>query len=457
MSVDLSRAVYLTPYLSVFRSLALLLAYAVLITHPFSSPMTVTNVLHEKLPSGEDEKSSPFRTIHDHPPKTTRKKLFRLRTNTDADTVNGGNVATPAPQVPLPDRKKHHFAAISVGGTLLTINAGFINAVTALHSGMFTTHVSGNFTKAGMSLEALDGNAFLQYSMLICCFMFGSFLCSLLVPYQTFYLGRAYNLVFILGTFFLLLSSAIGISYPDSSAFAFFVAISSGMQNAMTTGYSGSVLRTTHMTGMTTDVGIILGKLAKGDRKDLWKLAMFLPMMTGFFIGGAMGAKAVSDLGIYALLMNVVLFAGTGLLYTFYLSVKHHIPFLTALFHNKDLKPRKKGIFVPKDENVDVAIAAAIAMENGEGFQELSTGGEYGDGFDIDDEEEEGGDGGEWGDGESKEDKEDELKECEVIDEEYEDGEPSGAGNTSNFELEFEEVEDEAVGHCPVKGSYQRV
>jgi uncharacterized membrane protein YoaK (UPF0700 family) len=416
--------------------------------------MAVINVLHN-LPTNEEEeeeKSSPFRQTHPSA-KSSKRKLFRLRTN---DAAAGGTHIPHVPQVPLPDRKKHHFAAISIGGTLLTLNAGFINAVTALHSGMFTTHVSGTFTKAGMSIEQLDGNAFVQYFMLIICFMFGSFLCSLVVPYQTFYLGRAYNLVFIMGTLFLLLSSVIGILFPNSTAVAFFVTISCGMQNAMTTGYSGSVLRTTHMTGMTTDVGIILGKLAKGDRKDLWKLAMFLPMMTGFLVGGALGAKAVTDLGVYALFMNVALFGGTGLLYVFYLSVKHHISFFAALFHNKDLKPWKKGVFVPKDENVDVAVAAVIAMENGEGFQQL--GDDYGDGFDIDDEIEEEGE---------SEGGEDELKEGEVIagegDEEEEEEaagekEASGAGGmAANFELEFEEESDGDVGHGPMKGSYQRV
>jgi hypothetical protein len=31
-------------------------------------------------------------------------------------------------------------------------------------------------------------------------------------------------------------------------------------QNAMVTAYSGAVLRTTHITGMSTDIGIVIGK-----------------------------------------------------------------------------------------------------------------------------------------------------------------------------------------------------
>jgi uncharacterized membrane protein YoaK (UPF0700 family) len=405
--------------------------------------MEVTNILHQNLPQNiKNETSSPFHTT---PPQTQPKRLLRLRTNTDADTQ------PPPPQVPLPERKKHHFIAISIGGTLLTVNAGFINAVTALHSGMFTTHVTGTFTRAGISIEQLDGVMFAQYFMLIVCFMFGSFLCSLLVPYQTFYLGRAYNLVFMLGTLFLLVASLLGIFLPQSNLFAFFVAIASGMQNAMTTGYSGSVLRTTHMTGMTTDVGIILGKLAKGDRKDLWKLAMFLPMMVGYLLGGTIGAKAVTDLGVYALFMNVVLFAGTGLLYVFYLSTKHHISFFTALFHNRDLMPRKKGVVVPKDQNID-----ELELGNQAEVFEPVASGEYGEGFDIDDEFDEA----DITTHDQPPLQEGNQHECEIIAEglaEDEEGEETHLGEL--HELEFEDSDEIGGrgGQGPVNGSYERV
>lgn len=401
---------------------------------------TVTNILHQNLPNSEKDKTLPFRNLSSNT-TTSNKKLFRLRTSTDADQT------TPPmqPQPPLQDRKKHHFIAISVGGTLLTMNAGFVNAVTALHSGMYTSHVSGTFTRAGISIEQSDGTLFAQFFMLIMSFMFGSFLCSLLVPYQTFYLGRAYNLVFMLGTVSLLFSALLGIFLPESHLFAYFAAISCGMQNAMTTGYSGSVLRTTHMTGMTTDVGIILGKLVKGERKDLWKLAMFVPMMLGFLIGGTMGAKAVTDLGVYALFMNVVLFAGTGLLYVFYLSTKHHIPFLTALLHNSDLLPRKKGVFVPKDDNIDVAEVRGVDIEDGGGFKEGVV--DYGDGFDNDEEIEEA-------DLTSHEKGEDQ-NDIDVIEEEEDNQNMNGNGHIVDQELDYEDENGVELG--PSKGEYLNV
>jgi uncharacterized membrane protein YoaK (UPF0700 family) len=61
----------------------------------------------------------------------------------------------------------------------------------------------------------------------------------------------------------------------------YMLAIACGMQNAMTTRYSGAVLRTTHLTGMVTDVGLLIGHMARSDRDfhDLWKLTLFLPII----------------------------------------------------------------------------------------------------------------------------------------------------------------------------------
>jgi uncharacterized membrane protein YoaK (UPF0700 family) len=37
-----------------------------------------------------------------------------------------------------------------------------------------------------------------------------------------------------------------------------------GMQNAMTTKFSGAVIRTTHITGLTTDMGIVTANWLQG-------------------------------------------------------------------------------------------------------------------------------------------------------------------------------------------------
>jgi uncharacterized membrane protein YoaK (UPF0700 family) len=82
-----------------------------------------------------------------------------------------------------------------------------------------------------------------------------------------------------------------------------------GLQNAMITKVSKSEIRTTHVTGMVTDIGIELGKLfywnlARSDaansppvRADRGKLIVLGAMVTLFFTGGVVGAYSFFHYG----------------------------------------------------------------------------------------------------------------------------------------------------------------
>lgn len=49
-------------------------------------------------------------------------------------------------------------------------------------------------------------------------------------------------------------------------------AVAMGLQNSLSSKYSGNTLRTTHATGATTDLGIAIGHWIKGRRDDIWKM-----------------------------------------------------------------------------------------------------------------------------------------------------------------------------------------
>lgn len=73
-----------------------------------------------------------------------------------------------------------------------------------------------------------------------------------------------------------------------------------GLQNAVITKISGSVVRTTHLTGVITDLGIELGKLVYWNRLpidqappvmgDRERMLTLLALVLAFFIGGVFGA-----------------------------------------------------------------------------------------------------------------------------------------------------------------------
>lgn len=88
-----------------------------------------------------------------------------------------------------------------------------------------------------------------------------------------------------------------------------------GQQNALITKVSDATIRTTHVTGMVTDIGIELGKglyvnrLAHAEpvRADLAKLGMLTTLVGLFFVGGLMGAVGYLALGFPVLLVPALL------------------------------------------------------------------------------------------------------------------------------------------------------
>jgi uncharacterized membrane protein YoaK (UPF0700 family) len=86
-----------------------------------------------------------------------------------------------------------------------------------------------------------------------------------------------------------------------------------GLQNAIMTKLSRAEIRTTHVTGLVTDIGIELGKMiywnAPHDdanlpavRADRQKLALLSSLVVLFFLGGAIGALGFQHAGFVSTL-----------------------------------------------------------------------------------------------------------------------------------------------------------
>jgi uncharacterized membrane protein YoaK (UPF0700 family) len=85
-----------------------------------------------------------------------------------------------------------------------------------------------------------------------------------------------------------------------------------GLQNAIITKISQAEIRTTHMTGMVTDIGIELGKALYWNRRsedretmvraDVQKLWLLVSLVGLFFIGGVVGAAGFRHVGFAATL-----------------------------------------------------------------------------------------------------------------------------------------------------------
>lgn len=194
----------------------------------------------------------------------------------------------------------------------MSFNGGYINAICLMSILKSPVgYVTGNLTLAGQSVEQGDFLLFGQVIGLVLCFLLGSIISGLVIKGQNFKIDRRYSVSLILQLLFL--SAAIILLYYKYYEAAYCLSLIMGMQNAMTTHYGTALIRTTHMTGTTTDLGVLIARWIKGYSIEFWKMHLYLCLIAGFLLGAISGPLSYHFFSIYSLLFS-------GLLYFFMLS-----------------------------------------------------------------------------------------------------------------------------------------
>lgn len=188
------------------------------------------------------------------------------------------------------------------GAWALAFIAGMVNVVGLLgfeHEAI--THLTGNTSLLAEALARMDFSRTLHFLFLIGAFVGGSVLSGFLVQDSTLQLGRRYGLALLLVS--LLLFVSVPLLEIKSAYGMYAAACACGLQNAMVSTYSGAVIRTTHLSGMFTDLGIFLGHALRGLPVDARRLRLCLLVISGFLCGGIAGTLAFKALGYSALLL----------------------------------------------------------------------------------------------------------------------------------------------------------
>ncbi len=148
--------------------------------------------------------------------------------------------------------------------SLLSFVAGIVNVAGFLAVQRLTTNVTGHFAFFVDELFKLDfWNGFV-YFLYIFFFFLGSFVSSYLIELISQKTER-YIYVFPISIEILILCM-IGIfgsnlMLENSNIIAFYLLFAMGLQNALVTKISNATVRTTHLTGLFTDLGIELSQL----------------------------------------------------------------------------------------------------------------------------------------------------------------------------------------------------
>ena len=179
--------------------------------------------------------------------------------------------------------------------TLLSFVAGLVNITGVLALKTLTTNVTGHFAFFAEEIMRHDYATAITFLLFTVFFLLGSFLSSFLQelislrnPDLSHIFPITLEMVILIAVG--LFGSSSGIFTLDGKLTAFFMLIAMGIQNSLVTNISRSVVRTTHLTGLFTDLGIELSQLFfYKNPEDIKKLktSIFLrfSIISFFFLG----------------------------------------------------------------------------------------------------------------------------------------------------------------------------
>ncbi len=196
--------------------------------------------------------------------------------------------------------------------------AGIVNITGVLSLATLTTNVTGHFAYLSQALVGKNYSAAWTFFSYILFFLAGAFLSSFLLEWATRRKLRTPHLLPVcIEISILVFIGSLGLfPWDDGLPFPYFLAgvllLAMGLQNALVTHVSQSAVRTTHLTGLLTDLGIEFSQLffykETHQRRQLNKsISLKLTIIACFFSGGVIGGVICLFVGLKTLFLPVVL------------------------------------------------------------------------------------------------------------------------------------------------------
>ncbi len=238
-------------------------------------------------------------------------------------------------------------------GFVLAFVAGAINAGGFLAVHQYTSNMTGHVSAMAddIALE-LYGPALAGLGVVLA-FIMGAACCAIMVNYSRRHrLHGEYAFPLLLEALLLLAFGLMGAQFPQTngqtlSVIAMLLGFIMGLQNAVITKISHAEIRTTHVTGLITDLGIELGKSLYWNRISLQdhlpvtanhpRIRLLGTLALSFFLGGMLGAWGFKHLGYISTVPLAILLIA--------LALPHVADDTLALLHPNDhddpLHPQK--------------------------------------------------------------------------------------------------------------------
>lgn len=207
-------------------------------------------------------------------------------------------------------------------GASLAFVAGATNAGAFLAVGQYTSHMTGILSTMTDALVLQRWPITIVSAGALAAFIAGAATTAILVNAgRRRGLSSAFALPLLLEAVLLLVFGAFGARLSASHALlvpatVLLLCFAMGLQNAVITKISHAEIRTTHVTGMVTDLGIELGKFVYVNRRDVQdepvradraRVRVLTLLLLAFVSGGVLGALGFQRVGYVATVPLAVL------------------------------------------------------------------------------------------------------------------------------------------------------
>lgn len=195
--------------------------------------------------------------------------------------------------------------------SLLGLTAGFVNAAGFLAFSVLTTNVTGHAALFAEQIAIQNWKTARVIALWMFLFLAGAFISSLIVSLVGRNQRFSYAIPVLIEISIMLGVAFYGHAYPHNligkEIFAGSLLFAMGLQNSLVSIVSGSVVRTTHLTGTFTDLGIEMAQVLQKGNKDQSSLKIRIKLRLAIifcFMGGALaGAYLFRYQGFYAFLI----------------------------------------------------------------------------------------------------------------------------------------------------------
>ena len=297
-----------------------------------------------------------------------RQKSSRLNHNFRLPSVLPKNIPSSSLQNMGVSSSSEAYFVFAVG-LLLALNSGYINGLCLggllTEEGSYKTAVSaltGAYTNSGLALADGLFKDFRFEIYLILAFVGGAIMSGLMNPQAIPHkLVPSYGPTFMLGSLCLVAASISADIKPSGRVHYLFAAMANGMQNGMTSMYTANLIRTSHHTGTSTDIGLILGQMLRGNWKNYWKFKVLIGLVSSFWVGGLISFYAATAFLNITFWFSAALFMGIGVTHLTFVVLTEKVSFFQATL----------GTW--KWDSILERMASSMNMNDGSGSAAVST------------------------------------------------------------------------------------